>query len=228
MLVFIGDTHGEWGKLNTILNELYQKNKTDLNVIITGDFGFWPFINEFNLSKIKIRSNIKIFFCPGNHENWFELEKIEKENPNKKIIEIHKNIFYCTFGAILEIENKKIMFCGGAESIDKNHRTIGYDWFPNEIISYGDMLKLDQEIKTVDIIVSHTCPDFIFKQMKFKTFFNKNSDPSCKYLTQIFQMYTPKLWFFGHFHFYQKILTNQTTFICLSSTDGLTQCVYKL
>lgn len=223
MLYIFGDTHAEWGKFNTDINKIYQREKTPLDIIVAGDFGFWPREKEYDLGRIKT-DNIRIWFCPGNHEDWFSLDEIEKENKDKSIIEIHKNIFYCTFGSTMVFGDKKFMFCGGAESIDKNLRTLGYDWFPQETISIGDMYKLPEKTDDIDVVISHTCPDFVFNSLKYR---HKIKDPSCKMLTQIYEIYSPKRWFFGHFHTNFDYLTKKCKFTCLNHSRGHSKSYIK-
>lgn len=230
MLFIIGDTHGEWGKFNKLLNEIRQNykescNGKEVNIIVCGDFGYWPNEKQYDINKIKNKCEwtqngyINIYFCPGNHEDWWALNKIEKSS-TEKIIELQKSIFYCTFGSIKEFNRKTFMFCGGADSIDKNFRTLGWDWFPEEIISISDMYKLPPDDTNIDVIISHTCPTFMTKYIGNKLIGKICKDPSCDLLEQIYNMFKPSQWFFGHFHIFQKNLLKTTTFTCLNMIGG--------
>ena len=205
-MIIFGDIHAYWPVLNSYLRHL-PENKIS-NVIVCGDFGYWPKFKEFDLKHINTE-RCKIYFCPGNHEDWWALPK------TYEITELYKNIFYCPFGTTLNIENKNLLFCGGAESIDKQHRRIGYDWFPDEIISYQDMEHLPPKSANIDIVISHTCPSFVFNKLPV-AFNNKALDPSCKMLDFVHSIFRPKLWYFGHFHMYKKMNLDNTTFTCLN------------
>ena len=202
-MIFIGDIHTKFEYLNKF------KNK---NLIQAGDFGYWPEIIDFK--SIKFNSNI--YFCDGNHENHWELKKLWYKRTETKIIE---NIFYMPRLSYKNIEGYNILFIGGAESIDKNRRTIGFDWFPEETISYNDMLEENFPQQKIDIIVSHTCPLFCFKIMNIDQRLN---DPSCIWLQEIYSIYKPKYWYFGHFHFYKKFQYENCTFTCLNMVDDFT------
>lgn len=206
MFIF-GDTHGQWDIFNENLQNLPEISNT---VIVAGDFGYWPFA-EFDLKRINTLS-FNIYFCPGNHENWEELELLEKKYPDTPIIEIVPHIFYCTFGSVLSVEGHNILFCGGADSIDKNSRKIGLDWFPQEVITIADMKKLPER-KDIDIVVSHTAPLEIVERLD--EFFYKQKDPSCKMLSIVHDYYKPMYWFHGHFHMYKEFYLNNTYFYSL-------------
>jgi hypothetical protein len=103
-----GDIHEQFGYFNSFLNK-HPHIKIILQV---GDLGFWPGINN---NKI-ISPNTKIFWCPGNHENWEELKKLRD-------IEIFPNVFYMERGSILTLEDgRNVLFMGGAYSIDRSLR----------------------------------------------------------------------------------------------------------
>jgi len=228
-IYILGDVHGDWSNLNHFINKKVRndndiksfiKDGHQVEVIIlqVGDFGWWPHMDnvvDFVESKkawkqdgIKnevkgIKDNIvKIYFCPGNHENWDSLYEIQDSNPNSKIIEILKGVYFCTFGSILTlIDDTNVMFCGGADSIDKYRRTPGVDWWSNEVITYRDMLSLPEpETVKVDWLISHTCPSRLKEIIFDYNIINKFKDPSTDYLQYILENYKPSMWWFGHFH----------------------------
>lgn len=205
-----GDIHADFNHLNTLIND---KNP-DL-LLACGDFGYWPkeFLKDEDtsiysysigsrkrkikpmpqLSDIKIQKS-QIRFCDGNHENHWALGALTN-------LEIVPNIFYQPRGSIYTLpDGRNILFFGGADSIDKNLRTVGYDWFPEENISQKDMFNLPD--CKIDIIISHTCPtEFLPSLTKCKGIsFTKGRDSNCEALSQILNIYKPKLWYFGHWH----------------------------
>ena len=105
-------------------------------------------------------------------------------------------------GSILKINNKNILFLGGADSIDKSERIIGIDWFPQEIINQTDIYNIDDNIH-IDIVISHTCPESVFNNvLRINSNYN---DPSRIALDYILEKYRPTQWYFGHFHNYRVI-----------------------
>lgn len=209
----IGDTHGNWSALNEFLhglsfpwlsNGIYVDRsilKEEHIVIVCGDFGYWPKLDRFGLSKIKLPENVKVYFCPGNHEDWESLSLLPTGPSGTDIVEVRKGIYYCPFGSTLVIDGKTFLFCGGADSVDKHLRTPGYDWFAEEIITDADMDKLPNV--EVDVVISHTCPSFLLDKIGMEDIpwiHEKYEDPSCKQLDIVFNKYRPEVWHFGHFH----------------------------
>ena len=71
--LIVGDIHGDWGKLNSLL----AKKKPNI-VLQCGDFGWWPKMEVtkpvlYGRQKIWILHGVKpcgaeIYWCDGNHE----------------------------------------------------------------------------------------------------------------------------------------------------------------
>jgi hypothetical protein len=108
---------------------------------------------------------------------------------------------------------------GGADCIDKRQRIPGKDWFPEEIISHKDMdVALDVQEK-VDVVVSHTCPGMILHSVPDAMLFKK-IDPCYHALDIILEKFSPKMWFFGHFHVSCELWRGGTAFYGLSDVGG--------
>jgi hypothetical protein len=203
-IIIIGDVHGEFARLNVIIN----KHKPDV-ILACGDFGYWP---KFRSQEIK-PGNTKIYFCDGNHEDHHSLIDL-MEYVRDKPIPIQKNVFYMPRGTVLEIDNKKILFIGGAESIDKEYRIPGKTWFPEESITQEDLDKLP-DIKP-DIIISHTCPAFVMEEMNMTYWGDKSPDEqSPTLLNKVYEKYKPARWYYGHFHQEFRYLKDNTQFVGL-------------
>ena len=193
-IMVCGDIHGDWRHLNTLIN----KRKPDM-ILQCGDFGYWPSFhntvgsnskNKWNLFGIK-NPKTDIHFCDGNHEDHWALKKLK---PYGNVMKY--GVFYMGRGSTLKLpDGRRVMFFGGANSIDKASRTLGVDWFPEEVITYRDLENLPDE--KVDIIISHTCPE------EFDLEGLEHIDPSKKALSYILDKYRPDLWYFAHFHEYR-------------------------
>lgn len=225
-IIVVGDVHGDWGPFNILLNKLKPKI-----VLQVGDFGWWP---KHHRPKNRIRDahrriikpwdscgvkpgDTEVYFCPGNHEDWEELS-LRNSIPS----ELYKNIFYMKRGATLTLPDGRIvLFMGGALSIDKEARTLGIDWFPQELIPYSEFYKLKESgIKKIDIVISHTCPDEFNLKLKVKQpyigWHHKFLDCSQQVLSAILEEYKPPLWYFGHFHVDVKGQYDNTKWYCLN------------
>lgn len=199
--LIVGDIHGEWGHLNTLID----KKKPDY-ILQLGDFGWWPhFHNKPDLIRKKIfnqfgikNKNTKIFWIPGNHENWDDLNCISQDEP----VEIQDGITYCPFGTVIKLNGLNILCCGGAESTDREYRTEGIDVWKSEIITQKEMDNLPD--CKIDIVLSHTIPRSFFKEVKWNWYTERVNDPSTFALQLIFEKYKPKRWYSGHFHHFHE------------------------
>lgn len=210
----VGDIHGYWQYLNRFIN----KKNPDI-ILQCGDFGWFPschntkaigkahlnsqkleyeIVHPWNQYGIKNRET-KIYWCDGNHEDHWNIKNLENR-------ETQKNVFYQPRGSWITLPDGRIvLFIGGADSIDKKFRTIGIDWFPEEIITQKDVFSIPDDLQ-VDIIISHTCPEEFLPYLKFNS--GKCNDPSCKALSYILDKYKPSQWFFGHWHQYKTGYNN--------------------
>lgn len=195
-ILFVGDIHGQFNVFQGLVNYFTDREKIDICIQL-GDYGIFEEKN-YDLTKI----NIPVYFCDGNHDNHNILDKFQ----DGKIHEFGKNLYYCSFGSTLNINNKTIMFCGGAKSIDWRQRKENISWWKNEIITEEKMKNLPD--KKIDIVASHTVP-FSLKNDNLKSIsdydlkkcgFDISEDVSEKYLDIILKTYYPDLWIAGHWH----------------------------
>lgn len=204
-IMVCGDVHGNWRHLNMLIN----RRKPDI-ILQCGDYGYWPnFHNIVGTGKKKwdlygIKTDkTDIYFCDGNHENFWELKKLKSSGNIVK-----RGVFYMDRGSTLELpDGRNVLFFGGAKSTDKEYRRIGVDWFPEETISTTDLDSLPDE--KVDIVISHTCPEEFDMggwehTMTGLIYKDKLDDPSRKALSYILKKYEPSLWYFAHFHEYKE------------------------
>jgi Icc-related predicted phosphoesterase len=205
-----GDIHGRFDLLNIWIRD----NHPDI-LICCGDFGYWP-RDIGNLVDQIVPGSTKIFFCDGNHEQHDLLDQLKKDQ-GLYPINVTTNTFFCPRGTIINFNGYNFLFFGGADSIDKNMRTIKFDWFPQEVISYTDVevFMEHNSDRNVDVVISHTCPNIILDDM-LKYNGAKTNDPSCKALDFIYEHTKPKMWYFGHWHHYREIKKGDTLFTGLN------------
>jgi Icc-related predicted phosphoesterase len=188
--MLVGDLHNQFSNLNVLIN----RHKPD-TVICCGDFGYWPrWQASQKISDIKPQG-AKIYWIDGNHEDHWAIRDRETD-------EIEKDIIYMPRGSTMKLEDgRNALFMGGALSIDKNQRREGWDWFPEETISYANMQDLPEE--KVDIFITHTCPEELVDEL-IKYYPEKRGEPSNVALSQLWKMYKPELWIFAHWHHYKE------------------------
>jgi len=190
-VLFVGDIHGDFGSFNMLIN----KKKPNI-VIQCGDNAYYWVMND-NTGKIKPQG-AKVYLIPGNHEMWYRFEDaIGRRGLNP--VEVEKNLFYCPIGSSLKVNDANILFIGGADSHDKAYRTIGIDWFPEELLNQDDLDFILNQNKRFDIIVSHTCPGFFDPGVQSA---GRIGDPCRHILDIVCEIFNPNYWYFGHWHTY--------------------------
>ena len=243
----LGDLHGDWSALNTFINKSLRFSRAfracasaydEMEAIIlqVGDFGYWPHRhgkrdmngrgtvwNQYGIKNAVsgIRDGlVKIYWCAGNHENHDALDRLEAMNPGRPFIPIMAGVYYAVFGAVLELlDGKRVMFCGGAESVDKALRVPGESWWPQEGIDIKDMSRLPNPAHNrIDWIISHTCPSFF--QLGKLGYSAKAHDPSKGHLDEIFSVFRPRRWWFGHYHSYLQGRHKDCLWTILGDSDS--------
>ena len=247
--------HGVWGPLNSLINK-----KGPEIILQCGDFGWWPGLNKSpyiwsgeyeDISEEIVgdpwqrmmarrvpkawdqfglrNKDAKIYWCDGNHEDHWDL--IRERNQFKAPCEMMPNVYYMKRGSTLQLpDGRNVLFIGGADSIDKAARTIGIDWYPEELISYRDIDNLPDS--KIDIVVSHTCPaefhDGVIKGFweDKQVYIDKIKDPSAHALSCVLEKYKPSLWYFAHFHTFVIGKYENTKWFCLNTIGQQNWWVY--
>lgn len=159
-IIVCGDIHGYWRYLNALIN----KKKPEL-ILQCGDFGFFPKFARKPFTRNGARysgfdpwgvrpGKTKIIFAPGNHCDW---DSLDIWGEQFEFPELMPNVFYAPRGTTYTLpDGRVVLFMGGAESIDKNTRLIGFDWFPQEVLTLSELYKLEERgLDKVDIVISH-------------------------------------------------------------------------
>lgn len=207
-----GDIHGDIDihKLN-IDNWPEQKDlsQNDLLVIL-GDFGlFWN--NEQDKEEKHwlnwlLDKKCQIAFIDGNHENHplinsFTIVEMFGGNVHKCFTNKNgKTLYHLMRGEIYNFAENKVLICGGATSIDKQHRKEFISWWEEELPSFSEYKNLEDNLKKhkykIDYILTHTAPSSVVDKMF-------NIYTKC-YLSSIFNELVNTIefreWHFGHFH----------------------------
>jgi hypothetical protein len=190
MLTIISDVHG--------CNDEYLAitSKTEFSVQV-GDMGFsYDHLDQLN------PTNHKMF--QGNHENFIKLE----EQPPKH--------YLGRFGSY-ELNGIKFFWIGGADSVDKQYRIEGRDWFRNEQLSFKEQkvcYEMYMDIKP-DLVLSHDCPESVKHYFITNDWKIEPSDTNLM-LQVFFHVHKPKLWVFAHHHVSYRVEYEGTQFICLN------------
>lgn len=228
VIFIVGDLHGSFAPFNTLINNQIRENRAlravgeigELEIIILqcGDLAFfWPGQNFRGWIKNEIGfvrgGRVPIYWCAGNHEDHDHIDALfpaGSEADRTGIAEVDKGVFFCRFGATLDISSEiTVLFAGGAESIDRDYRirkmASGYPkiWWEQEGISSTDLARL-ANVPKADWVLSHTAPMAFDLKKQLGQSWIEPRDPyfnlSRHALDKVWEKYHPKRWFFGHFH----------------------------
>lgn len=159
MAIYVtGDTHGEQNRILDI--ERHTGIKNDDYLIICGDFGYLMRndLTENNFLDDLSARGYTILFADGNHECFPAIFSYKKIKWNGGYIhKLRDNIYHLMRGQIYNIEGKKFFILGGAYSIDRYMRRLGYSYWEEEMVNdaeYKEAIKnLSLHNNKVDYII---------------------------------------------------------------------------
>lgn len=199
---------GDWHMNHVWAKKVIDKAvKYNIDKIIqVGDFGIWPgpegeeYLNI--LSHYLVKRNINLYFLPGNHEDWNQIDSWVDRYPYNidGHQEIRKNLFYTGKVNSWIWHDKVFAVVGGATSIDKKFRIPQKSWWPQEALNSEELLKA-KKIGKVDYLFTHDTSN----QHPFNWLMNDlSSEMHREYLTEVGKALRPFMWFHGHYHMYQE------------------------
>lgn len=199
----LGDIHGVWGPANKLITKASKRHGPFTHAFQVGDMGEgWP-----GEKKPWRPLFDPIHFCDGNHDNHPRLRS-EGGLGNDKLI-------YQRRGSVLEIEGYRVLFFGGADSHDREHRTEGVDWWREETITYSEMQYVLDGLKDqspIDVVVTHDRPQCFPCPLGNSW---RAGIASRQALEALYYEVRPKFWFFGHYHEPRYGQFEDTQWICL-------------
>lgn len=216
MIYLTGDTHGS---LN--INRLICGNKNVLDthipisslteddyLIICGDFGliFYDpahinWVKENNAMKSLCKQKFTTLFVDGNHENFNLLNSYPVlEMFDGNVHKINDKVFHLCRGEVYNIQGYRLFTMGGGSSIDKNLRTLNFDYWQEELPSYAEyehaLTNLDNVNWKVDYVITHCASTSVVKQLVS----NLYMDNEMEFFESISKKLTYKHWYCGHYH----------------------------
>jgi len=145
-------------------------------------------------------------FLRGNHDN----PAMCREHP-------------CFLGDCGYLGKMEMYFVSGGYSVDREGRTPGVTWWPEEELSARALRRAIEEYADVRprIVVSHECPT---AAKRFAVcHFSKigTAGRTEKALQVMFEQHRPEVWIFGHHHLHVDVSLEGTRFIGLAElADG--------
>jgi predicted phosphodiesterase len=176
----------------------------DIHMIIhTGDFlGFGQAMHQYlkMLNLALQEAEAVLMFVDGNHEDHPYLLSLPRDSQG--VAQVEDRIFHLGRGTRWEWDGLKFLAMGGATSVDKQWRSPGLDWFPQEAITMKQLLDVAQE-GYADVMITHDCPSGVsipglwsgWPAGALETAMSHRAD-----LGRLVDMVDPKYLFHGHCH----------------------------
>ena len=216
-VMYVGDIHGKVEYISKINSEAIKRNID--TVIQVGDFGArWgggqcAIFKYFDKLKYKNKKSPRWITCGGNHENWRRWYKLSEKQDNPDLVELAPSCFWARRGSVIDIDNKKHLFLGGAESTDIEWRIKDRTCWKEETPSESEFLLFQKRLKEErpDIVVTHDAPrrvSLFRKHRKIAVTPNR--------LEEILSSseHSPSDWYFGHHHVLKSWSIDGVNFHC--------------
>lgn len=212
MVYVTGDIHGNVRTLLEWLDKCKIPHEKDQIIVLLGDVG----VNYFGgykdrENKVLLQDSNRTYFCiHGNHEKRPEtissyykllwhggLVYVEDEFPD---------LLFAQDGEVFDLDGLQTLAIGGAYSVDKWYRLChGYGWWEDEQVSEerrAEILETVKRIKSVDLVLTHTCPYEWEPTDLFLPELDQNTvDESMEHwLSQVEDLLEYRYWLFAHFH----------------------------
>lgn len=194
----IGDTHGKhhiWQYWSNVAK------KQGLVSIHVGDAGFWPDEDHPPI-------NHPHKFIRGNHD----FPDSARKSP----------LYMGDWGYD---EDMELFYISGADSHDKQFRTIGKDWWEDEQLTHSqlhDAIDAYKEIKP-RAVISHDGPRQAIEAMRTLIFRRQEGDfgsRTSQALSAMYEAHQPDVWIFGHWHHHKYCEVDTTRFFSIGMEQG--------
>lgn len=211
-VMLLGDTHGNARWTCAVIDQAYRLGVD--GILQLGDFGYWP-RDEWGqrfvawVEQTLTDYDLPLWFIDGNHEDHAAL-KSATAIPGPLAVTSH--ITYLPRGTRWTWGGRTWLVIGGASSVDRDARTKGVDWFPEETLTPAQQDRIIAD-GHANIVVAHDAPWGVrYLANQYKLWLTpdnrggwpadalRDSDAHMRRMTTIALALKPDLWFHGHHH----------------------------
>jgi Icc-related predicted phosphoesterase len=206
--LIVGDVHGDLSFASRMVR-VAKAHAID-TIIQVGDFGIWDHMEEgtYFLDTLNVNSvnrGVKWVFVPGNHENYDRLEEYSSRSDyvgsqfrtEEGFVQIRSNILYTQKVNKWTWDGVTFKAVGGAHSIDKDWRTPGKSWWPQETLT-DDQLNWAAQLGEADVLLTHDCPTYAPFKHRLKN--DPDSHIHRQKIDEVVNHTKAKIHFHGHMH----------------------------
>lgn len=201
MVYITGDTHADKERFE---QKPIKKLKKKDTLIVLGDFGFlWNGSRaEEKALKWLQKRKYQLLFIDGCHENFDLLKEYPVvDYQGGRARHLGGNLYYILRGSVLSIEDKKLLCFGGAETVDKEDRIEGTNWWRSEMPTSDELElcveNLHKENNQVDYILTHDAPQRI---LEFTQLMQGQPNWLHNFFDGVMKNAEYKRWYFARYH----------------------------
>lgn len=154
----VGDLHGNAGWVQTLLPAMRRFDPTMRTVLQLGDYGFdHPSVGTHPVDYWARKAGIeRVLVTLGNHERWDKITPAQEASPGQAI-RVSAVVWLLPRPFRFTISGREVLSLGGASSVDKAFRTVGRDWFEDELITDA-MEHAAISAGSADVLLTHESP----------------------------------------------------------------------
>ncbi len=222
LVLFSGDWHAGVEHARRTIDEAADRGIR--RVVQVGDFGYWPRFEEGSAFLAATSAHaedrgVRIWFCDGNHEDHDALPHDTAMEP----VELAPSVHWVPRGTVLEWHGRRILFFGGAVSVDQDSRISGWTWFTDEVPS-AQAWSRASSAGSVDVVVAHdTVPEMPVQglpPLAVPWSARRRASDHRKKLRALARELQPSWWFHGHWHHRSSARLWDTRFESLGHDRG--------
>lgn len=227
-ILVVGDTHASLSWVQVWFPGQLERWRPDV-VIVAGDFGFWPHTGDgcaflAQLETVCANHDVEVWFVDGNHEHHDALAGLERAADGRAQVSGH--VWYLPRGYRWSFDGRVWLAAGGAVSVDRYARTPHVDWFPDEVLSAGQVRAIG-EAGRADVVVAHDAPPGIgpldaMLQLSEKLWRRELIEAGQRHRETVGSLcdaVAPSVWFHGHYHVRYSHTAGGVRFEGLSLSD---------
>lgn len=154
----VGDLHGNASWVQTLLPAMRRFDPTMHTILQVGDYGFdhsgrGTHAMDYWARKAGIE---RVLVTLGNHEAWDLIAPVQASAP-AQAVRVSEVVWLLPRPFSFHIGGRRVLSLGGASSVDKSFRTLGKDWFEEELIT-EEMERAAIATGTASVLLTHESP----------------------------------------------------------------------
>jgi hypothetical protein len=203
-MILIGDVHGNFRAYKRII-------KSAPASIQVGDMGVGFIRIRAGIERSDRASDVQYLANPPHYAMLPGHRFIRGNHDNPRVCRRHSQ--WIPDGCVVG----KVMFVGGAHSIDREFRTPGYNWWSEEQLSEEDFAQITEKYLRARpmAMITHDCPVAITPNPKYSCMRTRTNNS----FQLMWEAHQPDLWVFGHHHVSFDQAANGTRFVCLAELE---------